>query len=60
MNHAPVSNRLKFAIYLSMHGSEQSRLDASNNEGGKVLTPIRPVVCLKQNLDLGETSVRLV
>lgn len=36
------------------------RLDSSNSDGTKVLTPIRPVMCLNQSMDLGETSVRIL
>ena len=36
------------------------RLDVSNTTGVKVLMPIRPVMALSGNLDLGEASIRLI
>lgn len=38
------------------------RLDSSSSssDGVKVITPIRPVMCLSQKMDLGETSVRIL
>ena len=36
------------------------RLDTANSaQGTKLITPIRPVVCLAQPLDVGESTVRL-
>ena len=36
------------------------RLDCSAAQGAKVITPIRPVMCLNQNLDLSDTAIRLM
>ena len=36
------------------------RLDCSSSDGIKVITPLRPVICLSQPLDLGEASIRLI
>lgn len=37
-----------------------TRLDASGGKGTKVLTPIRPTLCLGQAMDLNEDNVRLM
>lgn len=36
------------------------RLDCSAAQGAKVITPIRPVMCVNQNLDLSDTAIRLM
>ena len=36
------------------------RLDSSNTSGIKVITPIRPILCLGQQMDVNEATLRLM
>jgi len=65
-----VNLKSKMNAYYTMTGSwywkiqalplKPTRLDCSKSDGVKVITPIRPIACLNQSLDLGETSFRMM
>jgi len=46
--------------FLNGIGLTLCRLDASAGNGTKILTPIRPTLCLKQALDVNDSTVRLM
>ena len=47
---------------LAKHGPNfaELRLDSGSGGGARVLTPIRPIMVLSGNLDLGEATVKLM
>ena len=44
----------------SQHLLHQPRLDSSSGSGTKVVVPIRPVLCLSGNLDINDSTTRLM